>query len=171
MVVGSPDGLENTIGRIVVLVLDAGGHLGDPAVLIVDRVAEQTQLGAEHMLAEGIPVADAEPGTGRTGVEPLTLVGQFESVVDAKRHADAVEGEIGQVDAGVVGGDAEAVAGAVAGDGRPRRDATTPGAFDGAHAAGRQKLAFVEHGAPAVCPGTNTIDAGNGRYPDRGNKP
>src|SRR5438445_340308 len=74
---------------IVHLVLRAGRDLRQPAVLVVDGVAHQLDLGAENVLMERKAGAEPELSAGRSGVEPLPGIGEFDAVEEADRYAPA----------------------------------------------------------------------------------
>ena len=64
-----------------------------------------------------------ERGAGRFGVESLPSVRQLQPVEQADGGARRYQLVVGQADIGVMQGDADTVAGAIAGDQGPRRQA------------------------------------------------
>src|SRR5437764_3193819 len=95
---------------IVHLVLRAGCDLRQPAVLVVDGVAHQLDLCAENVLLERKAGAEPELNAGRSRVERLAVIGEFDAVEEADRDAPAMEAILRQVDEGVVGIGADRIA-------------------------------------------------------------
>jgi hypothetical protein len=140
LVVLGADGSDDGV-LVVVLVLRPDADLRDPAVLSVDRVAQDADLGAQHRLLEGEALAEAELGAGRAGVELLAGRRQLDAVVPADGAAEGAQLVILYVDIGPVDLAADAVIGLVAGDHRPGRQAAARAAFQRADAVGEQQLA------------------------------
>ncbi len=125
------------------LVLGADGDLGQPAVLAVDRVADQLELGPEDVLVEGEAVAEPELAAGVAGVEFLVRVGNLEPVVKSDRGAEIAQLIVGQADIGDIGLGPDPIAGLVAGDDRPGRQPAAGRALDGADPVGQEQLAAL----------------------------
>ena len=87
--------------------------------------------------------AEPELGAGRSGVEPLPGIGEFDAVEEADRDAPAMQRKLRQVDVGVVGIGADRIARAITGDQRPRHESATAGALELGHASGRKELAAI----------------------------
>ena len=82
--------------------LQADGDLGQPAVLVIDRIADQLQLGAKNILVEGKTLAQLQRRAGRLSVEGLPGVRKLQPVEQADRDARRQQLIIGQTDIGMV---------------------------------------------------------------------
>ena len=76
--------------------LQADGDLRQPAVLVIDRIADQLQLGAEDVLVKGEALAQAQRGADILGVEGLPGIGKLQPVEQADRDARRFAAVIGQ---------------------------------------------------------------------------
>src|SRR5476649_2861834 len=123
---------------LVALVLHADRQLRHRAILLVDGVAGHAHFHADDVLLD-VQVVQRRGAA----FELLLRQRQFDAVGDADGHAIAAQRIILRLEVGVMGVGAPAVARAVAGDQRPRRDAAAARTVDFGHAAGGQELAHV----------------------------
>src|SRR5207248_276015 len=128
---------------IVPLVHRAGRDLRQPAVLVIDGVADQPDLGAENVLLERKAGAESELNAGRSRVERLAVIGEFDAVEEADGDTAAMECILRQVHQSVVSISADRIARAVTGDQRPWHEPATAGALELRHASSREELAAI----------------------------
>jgi hypothetical protein len=138
--IGGAERSDQRVFRIV-LVLDADRDLRDPAILLEDGVAEETELCAVGRYVDLEVRAEAERDADILQVELLLRDREFDAVVDGDQRAEGFERKIICLDAREIGRAADLVARAVAADERPRREAAAGRPFDLADAAGEQELA------------------------------
>ena len=129
---------------VILLVLQADGDFGQPAVLVINRVTQELQLGAENVLVKGEALAHAQQGADVLGIEALPRIGKFQPVEQADRDAGALQGVIGQRRDGVMDVGADAALGAIAGDHRPAGQTPAAAALHLGDAASGQQLAAIE---------------------------
>lgn len=117
-----PDRAQDVMA-VVQLVLHAERDLRQQRVLAVDRITEQPDFRAEHVLAEGEALAEPERPARAPRVEQVPRVGQLDPVVQPHRRAERAERVVADPHHRAARGSTDGVARAVAGDHRPRREA------------------------------------------------